>query len=110
MSPWCKSLLETTVAMAQQKSPRPGGSQIAFYINNKSSKGNSYTVSVGGFQASDKVVEVLGCKTNTDDSFGNSTMYMGQVRYPLTSVLLFTSLPPAKKKHPINYIPWYMPR
>jgi hypothetical protein len=29
----------------------PAGSQIVFCINNKSSKGNSYTVSVGGFQA-----------------------------------------------------------
>ncbi|KAL2015289.1 hypothetical protein VTK56DRAFT_5914 [Thermocarpiscus australiensis] len=56
----------------------PYGSQVVFCINNKSSKGDSYQISVGGFQPNDKVVEVLGCKANTADAAGNVTMYMGQ--------------------------------
>jgi alpha-amylase len=56
----------------------PYGSQIVFCINNKSSSGDSYEVSVGGFQANDKVVEVISCKTNTADVSGNVTMYMGK--------------------------------
>ncbi|EAQ90248.1 hypothetical protein CHGG_02183 [Chaetomium globosum CBS 148.51] len=56
----------------------PYGSQVVFCINNKSSKGDSYQVSVGGFQANDKVVEVLSCKTSTADVSGNVTMYMGK--------------------------------
>lgn len=56
----------------------PDGSQIVFCINNKSSKGSSYTASIGGFKANDKVVDVLRCKTVTADGTGNITMYMGQ--------------------------------
>ncbi|KAL2131346.1 hypothetical protein VTI74DRAFT_5235 [Chaetomium olivicolor] len=56
----------------------PNGSQIVFCINNKSSKGDSYKVSVGGFQANEKVIEVLTCGTNTADVSGNVTMYMGK--------------------------------
>jgi alpha-amylase len=73
----------------------PNGSQVVFCINNKSSKGDSYQVSVGGFQANDKVVEVLGCKTNTADAVGNVTMYMGQGEpkvYVLASSLNGTGL------------------
>jgi alpha-amylase len=56
----------------------PSGSQIVFCINNKSSSGDSYQVSVGGFEANDKVVEVLRCKVSTADVSGNVTMYMGK--------------------------------
>lgn len=55
----------------------PYGTQVVFCINNKSSNGDSYEVSVGGFQGNEKVVEVLGCKVNTADAMGNVTMYMG---------------------------------
>ncbi|KAK4101328.1 glycoside hydrolase family 13 protein [Parathielavia hyrcaniae] len=54
------------------------GKQVVFCINNKSSMGDSYEVSVGGFQPNDEVVEVLGCKTTTADATGNITMYMGR--------------------------------
>lgn len=56
----------------------PYGSQIVFCINNKSSKGDSYEISVGGFQPDEQVVEVLGCRTSAADAAGNVTMYMGQ--------------------------------
>ncbi|KAK4145102.1 glycoside hydrolase [Dichotomopilus funicola] len=56
----------------------PDGSQVVFCINNKSSEGDSYEVSVGGFSANDKVIEVLGCKSNTADVTGNVTMYMAK--------------------------------
>lgn len=56
----------------------PDGSQIVFCINNKSSKGDSYESSIGGFQANDKVVELLGCTVDTADASGNVTMYMGR--------------------------------
>ena len=56
----------------------PYGKQVVFCINNKSSNGDSYEVSVGGFQTGEKVVEVLGCKVNTADAMGNVTMYMGK--------------------------------
>jgi len=56
----------------------PDGSQIVFCVTNKSSKGDSYQISVGGFQSNDKVVEVLSCKTNTADISGNVTMYMSK--------------------------------
>ncbi|KAK4120522.1 glycoside hydrolase family 13 protein [Parathielavia appendiculata] len=73
----------------------PYGSQVVFCINNKSSKGDSYQVSVGGFQANDKVVEVLTCKTSTADATGNVTMYMrrGEPKaYVLASVLNGTGI------------------
>jgi alpha-amylase len=56
----------------------PNGKQVVFCINNRSSNGGSYEVSVGGFQSGEKVVEVLGCKANTADAMGNVTMYMGK--------------------------------
>jgi alpha-amylase len=56
----------------------PDGSQIVFCINNKSSSGDSYKASIGGFQPNDNVVEVLRCRTTTADGVGNVTMYMGQ--------------------------------
>ncbi|KAK3321724.1 glycoside hydrolase family 13 protein [Apodospora peruviana] len=55
----------------------PFGTQVVFCINNKSSKGDSYEVSIGGFQPNDNVVEVIGCTTVTADATGNVTMYMG---------------------------------
>jgi alpha-amylase len=55
----------------------PSGSQVVFCINNKSSSGDSYSLSVGGFNPSDAVVEVLSCTTSTADATGNVTMYMG---------------------------------
>lgn len=54
----------------------PSGSQVVFCINNKSSKGDSYELSVGGFDANDQVIEVTGCTTSQADTFGNVTMYM----------------------------------
>ncbi|KAK3348615.1 glycoside hydrolase family 13 protein [Lasiosphaeria hispida] len=54
----------------------PYGSQIVFCINNKSSKGDTYSISVGGFEPSDQVVEVLGCTTIQADGAGNVTSYM----------------------------------
>ncbi|KAK3937815.1 glycoside hydrolase [Diplogelasinospora grovesii] len=55
----------------------PYGSQVVYCINNKSSNGPSYTMSIGGFQPGDNVVEALGCTTSTADATGNVTMYMG---------------------------------
>ncbi|KAL2150387.1 hypothetical protein VTH82DRAFT_6950 [Thermothelomyces myriococcoides] len=56
----------------------PDGSQIVFCINNKSSQGDSYELSVGGFEQNQKVVEVLTCRNNTADISGNITMYMNK--------------------------------
>ncbi|KAK3689180.1 glycoside hydrolase family 13 protein [Podospora appendiculata] len=55
----------------------PDGTQVVFCINNKSSKGDSYQVSIGGFSPSDQVVEVVSCATSTADATGNVTMYFG---------------------------------
>ncbi|KAK0624881.1 alpha amylase [Bombardia bombarda] len=54
----------------------PQGSQIVFCINNQSSQGPSYELSVGGFSPGDSVVEVLTCTTVTADGTGNVTAYM----------------------------------
>lgn len=54
-------------------------------------------MSVGGFQANDKVVEVLGCKTSTADAAGNVTMFMGKGEpkvYVSASMLSKTGLCP----------------
>ncbi|KAK0625066.1 glycoside hydrolase superfamily [Bombardia bombarda] len=55
----------------------PWGSQIVFCVNNKASNGDAYSVSIGGFQPSDSVVELVSCTTATADATGNITMYMG---------------------------------
>jgi alpha-amylase len=55
----------------------PTGSQIVFCINNQSSKGPSYQLSVGGFAPNDRVVEILNCTTTTASAGGNITAYMG---------------------------------
>jgi alpha-amylase len=55
----------------------PTGSQIVFCINNQSSKGPNYEISVGGFTTGEQVVEVLTCTTVTAQSNGNVTAYMG---------------------------------
>lgn len=54
----------------------PSGSNAVFCIVNQSSSGAKYTLSIGGFQSGDSVVEVLSCTTGTADSNGNVTMYM----------------------------------
>ncbi|KAK4161701.1 glycoside hydrolase [Cladorrhinum sp. PSN259] len=54
------------------------GSQVVFCINNKSSNGDKYEINVGGFQASEEVVEVLACKSNAADGTGTITMYMNK--------------------------------
>ncbi|WYZ37879.1 hypothetical protein EsH8_II_001385 [Colletotrichum jinshuiense] len=54
----------------------PDGAQVVFCITNKSSTGDKYTLSVGGFNPGDEVVEVLSCTTTTADGTGNVTMYM----------------------------------
>lgn len=53
------------------------GSQIVFCINNLSSTGKNYELSVPGFAANDQVVEVLTCTTSTAGSGGNVTAFMG---------------------------------
>lgn len=55
----------------------PSGSQIVFCVNNQSSKGPNYQISLGGFSANDVVVEVLTCTTVTATGGGNITAYMG---------------------------------
>ncbi len=68
----------------------PFGSQIVFCINNQSSKGPQYKLSVGGFQPNDKVIEVLGCTTAQADAAGNITsfMYRGEPRVFVTEGFL----------------------
>jgi alpha-amylase len=75
----------------------PAGSQIVFCVNNKSSKGDSYQASIGGFRPNEKVVELVGCKTSTTSASGNVTMYMGNGEpkvYVLASSLNGTGLCP----------------
>jgi alpha-amylase len=66
------------------------GNQIVFCINNQSSKGPSYQLSVGGFAANQEVVEVLTCTTSTASSGGNVTAFMGagepKVFYPAAAL------------------------
>jgi alpha-amylase len=52
------------------------GHRIVTCINNKSSKGDSYPLSVGGFAANEEVTEVLTCTTSTASAGGNITAYM----------------------------------
>ncbi|GKT86254.1 alpha-amylase 1 [Colletotrichum tofieldiae] len=56
----------------------PDGAQVVFCITNKSSKGDTYQLSVGGFNPGDEVVEVLSCSTSTADGTGNVTLYMSK--------------------------------
>jgi alpha-amylase len=56
----------------------PDGTQIVFCVTNKSSSGDSYEMTVGGFQPNQNVVEVLSCKTSTANGVGTLTMYMGK--------------------------------
>lgn len=53
----------------------PSGSQIVWCINNQSSKGAVYDLSVGGFEPNDQVVEVTGCTITQADGAGNITSY-----------------------------------
>ncbi|KAK0611815.1 alpha-amylase-like protein [Immersiella caudata] len=53
----------------------PQGSQIVSCITNKSSQGDNFKIVVGGFQANDPVIEVLGCTTTTADAAGSFTSY-----------------------------------
>lgn len=56
----------------------PAGYQVVSCVVNQSSSGAKYELSVGGFNAGDAVVEVLGCTTSTADDTGNVTMYMNK--------------------------------
>ncbi|KAK2060689.1 alpha amylase [Colletotrichum caudatum] len=56
----------------------PDGAQVVFCITNKSSKGDSYELSIGGFNPGDQVVEVLSCATSQADGTGNVTLYMSK--------------------------------
>lgn len=56
----------------------PDGKQVVFCINNMSSNGDPYELSIGGFESDDKVIEVTSCKTATADGTGSVKMYMGQ--------------------------------
>lgn len=73
----------------------PSGYQVVACIVNQSSTGAKYELSIGGWNAGDAVVEVLGCTTSTADSTGNVTMYMdaGEPKvYILQSNLASTGL------------------
>ncbi|KAJ0140834.1 Alpha-amylase A type-3, partial [Colletotrichum tanaceti] len=56
----------------------PEGAQIVFCVTNKGSQGDSYELSVGGFNPGDEVVEVLSCATSTADGTGNVTLFMSK--------------------------------
>lgn len=88
-----ETLFSDTNHLCQVKGP--AGYQIVSCVNNYSSTGASYKLSVGGFSAGDEVVEVLGCTTSTADDTGNVTMYMDKgapKAYILSSVLNNTGL------------------
>lgn len=75
----------------------PSGSQVVFCITNKSSGGDVYSFALQGFEPSDEVVEVIGCKTVTADATGAITAYMGHGEpkaYVLASALKDTGLCP----------------
>ncbi|KAK0649054.1 glycoside hydrolase superfamily [Cercophora newfieldiana] len=75
----------------------PSGSQIVTCITNKSSSGDSYPLIVGGFEANDEVVEVLGCASTTADAAGTFTSYQfnGEPRvYARADMLQGTDLCP----------------
>ncbi|KAK4663797.1 uncharacterized protein QC763_502740 [Podospora pseudopauciseta] len=52
------------------------GSQIVYCITNNSSKGGKHLLTVGGFQADQKVVEVLTCQSNQAGMSGTIDMKM----------------------------------
>ncbi|KAK3329217.1 alpha-amylase-like protein [Apodospora peruviana] len=55
----------------------PQGSQIVFCINNRSSKGPTYELNIGGgFAPGDSVVEVLSCTTVTASDQGDIAIFM----------------------------------
>ncbi|CAN8098403.1 unnamed protein product [Discula destructiva] len=60
------------------QSKGPAGFQVVSCIVNHGSEGASYELSIGGFNAGDAVVEVMGCGTDTADSTGNVTMHMNK--------------------------------
>ncbi|KAL0468023.1 glycoside hydrolase superfamily [Neurospora intermedia] len=68
-------LIADTNHFCQQKGPAENS--VVFCVTNKSSKGDSYQMPVGGFRDSDEVVEVLSCATTTADGLGQITAYMG---------------------------------
>lgn len=68
-------LIADTNHFCQQKGPAENS--VVFCVTNKSSTGDSYQMSVGGFRDSDEVVEVLSCATTTADGLGQITAYMG---------------------------------
>ncbi|KAK3377338.1 glycoside hydrolase family 13 protein [Lasiosphaeria ovina] len=70
-----ESLLADTNHLCLTKGPN--GSQVVFCVNNWSSTGASYSLNVGGFQASDAVVEVLTCTTMTADGTGTIATFQG---------------------------------
>lgn len=88
-----ETLFSDTNHLCQVKGP--DGYQIVACVNNYSSSGPKYKLSVGGFAAGDAVVEVLSCTTSTADDTGNVTMYMNHgapKAYVLQSVLNQTGL------------------
>ncbi|KAK7744211.1 hypothetical protein SLS53_003732 [Cytospora paraplurivora] len=88
-----ETLFSDTNHLCQVKGP--DGYQIVSCVNNYSSSGSKYKLSVGGFSAGDEVIEVLSCTTSTADDTGNVTMYMNHgapKAYVLQSVLNQTGL------------------
>lgn len=88
-----QTLIADTNHMCSVKGPE--GYQVVSCVNNYSSTGPKYKLSVGGFSAGDAVVEVLSCTTDTADDSGNVTMYMNNgapKAYVLQSVINQTSL------------------
>lgn len=75
----------TTVATELQADPNhlclvkgPRGSQIVFCINNKSSKGDSYEMPLGGFDSGEDIIEVLGCTSAKTTNTGSFTGYFAK--------------------------------
>lgn len=66
------------------------GKQVVFIINNLSSTGPSYNLSVAGFEPNQEVVEILSCTNTTTDGTGNVTAFMGagepKVFYPAAAL------------------------
>lgn len=73
----------------------PKGNQVIFCVTNTSSGGSSYDFSLDGFEADDKIIEVIGCKTVSADATGSFPVYMGSGEpkvYVLASSLNGTGL------------------
>ncbi|KAK3953249.1 glycoside hydrolase superfamily [Pseudoneurospora amorphoporcata] len=68
-------LIADTNHFCQSKGPAENA--VVFCITNKSSQGDSYEMTVGGFRNSDEVVEVISCASSTADGLGQITAYMG---------------------------------